>query len=60
MRRLPEIPANIRIDEALAALRREQAHLARAVDDSGATVGVVTLEDLVESYVGMIRDATHR
>ncbi len=60
VRRLPEIPADTRIDEALAALRREQAHLARAVDESGATVGVVTLEDLVESFVGMIRDATHR
>jgi CBS domain containing-hemolysin-like protein len=60
IRQLPEIPLDARIDVALAALRRARAHLGRAVDGSGGTVGLVTLEDLVESYVGMIRDATHR
>ena len=45
--------------EALAALRREGSHLARAVDDQGTTVGLVALEDLVEEYVGTVRDSTH-
>ena len=41
-------------------LRASRAHLARAVDPAGATVGLVALEDLVEVFVGTVRDATHR
>ena len=48
-----------RLDVALAVLRRAGAHLGRAVDPGGATAGLVTLEDLIEHYVGTIRDATH-
>ncbi|MDQ3987902.1 MAG: hemolysin family protein [Actinomycetota bacterium] len=59
VRPLPEVPANAKLDEALAELRRSRSHLARAVDPRGATVGVVALEDLVEEYVGTVRDATH-
>lgn len=59
IRGLPELPADARLDEALAALRRVQSHLARAVGDDGTTLGVVALEDLVEEYVGTVRDATH-
>ena len=44
---------------ALAVLRRAGAHLGRAVDAGGATAGLVTLEDLIEHYVGTVRDATH-
>jgi CBS domain containing-hemolysin-like protein len=40
-------------------LRRARAHLGRAVDASGGTVGLVTMEDLIEHYVGTVRDATH-
>jgi CBS domain containing-hemolysin-like protein len=29
------------------------------VGDDGNTAGVVALEDLVEKYVGTVRDATH-
>jgi CBS domain containing-hemolysin-like protein len=59
IRGLPEIPTDARLDEALAALRRTNSHLARAVRPDGTVVGVVTLEDLVEEYVGTVRDATH-
>jgi CBS domain containing-hemolysin-like protein len=59
VRGLPELPADARLDEALAALRRARSHLARAVGQDGTTLGVVTLEDLVEEYVGTVRDATH-
>jgi CBS domain containing-hemolysin-like protein len=59
IRGLPELPADARLDEALAALRRGQSHLARAVGADGTTLGVVALEDLVEEYVGTVRDATH-
>jgi CBS domain containing-hemolysin-like protein len=59
VRPLPEVPANAKLDEALAELRHSRSHLARAVGPRGATVGVVALEDLVEEYVGTVRDATH-
>lgn len=59
VRPLLELPPTARLDEALAALRRSRSHLARVADPSGATLGIVTLEDLVESFVGMISDATH-
>jgi CBS domain containing-hemolysin-like protein len=59
VRGLPEVPADARLDDALAALRRAHSHLARAVGLDGATLGLVALEDLVEEYVGTVRDATH-
>jgi CBS domain containing-hemolysin-like protein len=59
VRGLPELPADARLDDALAALRRAQSHLARAVDADGQQLGVVALEDLVEEYVGTVRDGTH-
>ncbi|MFC5141572.1 hemolysin family protein [Actinomycetospora rhizophila] len=59
VRALPELALSAPVDEALAALRREGSHLARAVDDQGTTVGLVALEDLVEEYVGTVRDSTH-
>jgi CBS domain containing-hemolysin-like protein len=59
VRGLPQLPADARLDDALAALRRVQSHLAKAVDKDGAVLGVVALEDLVEEYVGTVRDSTH-
>lgn len=59
VRRLPPVPVTDRLDVALAVLRRAGAHLGRAVDATGATAGLVTMEDLVEHYVGTVRDATH-
>ena len=60
IRRLPAVRADARLDTAVATLRASRAHLARAVDPAGATVGLVALEDLVEVFVGTVRDATHR
>ena len=59
VRALPEVPTGARLDEALAVLRRHRAHLGRAVGPDGATAGLVTMEDLIERYVGSVRDATH-
>jgi CBS domain containing-hemolysin-like protein len=58
-RPLPEVPASAKFDEALALLRRSGSHLARVMGAGGSTEGVVALEDLVEEYVGTVRDATH-
>ncbi|MCA1656020.1 MAG: hemolysin family protein, partial [Pseudonocardiaceae bacterium] len=59
IRGLPEIPADSRLDEALAALRRARSHVAKAVATDRTVLGVVALEDLVEEYVGTVRDSTH-
>ncbi len=59
VRPLPEVQSTAKLDEALALLRRSSSHLARVVGPDGGTEGVVALEDLVEEYVGTVRDATH-
>ena len=50
------VPETKRADELLADLRRDQVHLAIAVDEYGGTAGVVTVEDLIEEIVGEIAD----
>lgn len=58
-RALSEVSADAKLDSALSVMRRERGHLARALDADGTVVGVVALEDLVEEYVGTVRDGTH-
>jgi len=48
----PEAPCN----ELLFRMLRERLHLAIVRDQSGRTLGLVTLEDLLEELVGDIRD----
>jgi len=47
------------LHEALEVLQRRGAHLARVVDADGSTLGLVTMEDVIEELVGEIRDAAH-
>ncbi len=47
------------LHEALEVLQRRGAHMARVVDGTGSTLGVATLEDVIEELVGEIRDAAH-
>jgi CBS domain containing-hemolysin-like protein len=47
------------LHDALENLQRRGAHMARVVDDEGATLGVAALEDVIEELVGEIRDAAH-
>ncbi|MGH7616863.1 MAG: CBS domain-containing protein, partial [Gemmatimonadaceae bacterium] len=48
----PESPCN----ELLFRMLRERQHLAIVRGDRGQTMGLVTLEDLLEELVGDIRD----
>lgn len=60
IRPLPTVLVGTTLYEALARLRRTNSHLGRVVDTRGNTVGIVALEDLVEEFVGTVRDTTHR
>lgn len=60
IRPLPRMATTTPLAEALAGLRRASSHLGAAADPSGRIVGIVALEDLVEEYVGTVRDGTHR
>lgn len=50
------VPDSKRADELLSDMRRDQVHLAIAVDEYGGTAGVVSVEDLLEEIVGAIVD----
>ncbi|UCF38538.1 MAG: HlyC/CorC family transporter [Acidobacteriota bacterium] len=50
------VPESKYIKDLLPEFRRTHTHLAVAVDEYGSTVGVVTLEDVLEELVGDIQD----
>jgi len=60
VRRLATIWDGTDLEDALASMRREGAHIARAFDTSGRTTGVLFLEDIIEELVGTIDDITER
>jgi CBS domain containing-hemolysin-like protein len=60
VRRLMNVSATTELEDALAVLRRSRQHLAKVVDESGATQGVLFLEDVIEELVGEVQDATRR
>jgi CBS domain containing-hemolysin-like protein len=44
------------IDELLRELRRARQHIALVLDEHGTTIGLVTMEDILEEIVGEIED----
>jgi CBS domain containing-hemolysin-like protein len=50
------IPETMRVDALMQALQARSAHMAIVVDEYGGTLGLVTLEDLIEEIVGEIFD----
>lgn len=53
------VSADDLLHDALETLQRKGAHMAVVVDGDGATLGLATLEDVIEELVGEIRDAAH-
>ncbi|MEZ4453484.1 MAG: CBS domain-containing protein, partial [Nannocystaceae bacterium] len=54
------ISESLRLHDLLTRFKENRGHLAIVVDDAGDTVGVVTLEDVLEQIVGQIFDETDR
>lgn len=58
IRPLSVVDASGNLDDALHTMHRKSAHLAQ-VRESGELIGVLSLEDLIEEYVGTFSDWTH-
>jgi CBS domain containing-hemolysin-like protein len=52
------VPETKPLDDLLAELQRQQAYMAVVADEYGRTVGIVTVEDILEEVVGEIEDET--
>jgi len=50
------VPSTTNLREQLQAFRSRKAHFALVVDEYGALMGLVTLEDILEEIVGDISD----
>ena len=57
-REIPFVYRTKHINTLLAEFRRKQQHMAIVTDDFGGTLGLVTLEDVLEELVGEIFDET--
>ena len=50
------VPATKTLTELLEEFKRKQSHMAIIIDEYGGTLGIVTIEDLLEEIVGEIWD----
>ena len=50
------VPESKRADDLLHEMRRNHEHFVVVVDEYGGSVGIVTIEDLLEEFVGEIHD----
>lgn len=50
------VPRNMKIDKLLKVFQKDKIHMAIVLDDLGGTLGIVTMEDILEEIVGEIWD----
>jgi CBS domain containing-hemolysin-like protein len=58
IRAAPVFPETKPLDDLLAELQRQRSSIAVVADEYGRTVGIVTVEDVLEEVVGEIEDET--
>ena len=59
IRSFANVPIDATLVQALGELQAKGAHMALIRGEHGETLGVATLEDVLEELVGEIRDASH-
>ena len=60
IRRMATVAADAEAEDVLSRMRQTGAHLATVEDSSGAVLGVLFLEDIVEELIGEVHDASGR
>jgi CBS domain containing-hemolysin-like protein len=58
IREVPIFPETKPLDDLLAELQKQRSSIAVVFDEYGRTVGIVTVEDILEEVVGEIEDET--
>jgi CBS domain containing-hemolysin-like protein len=58
VREVPVFPETKALDDLLAELQRQRTSIGIVSDEYGRTVGIVTVEDILEEVVGEIEDET--
>jgi CBS domain containing-hemolysin-like protein len=56
IRKVISVPETRKADDVLLDMRKKHVHLAVVYNEFGSMVGIVTLEDIIESLVGEIQD----
>jgi CBS domain containing-hemolysin-like protein len=56
LRKVSYVPDTLPVKSLLASFKRLHQHMAIVIDEHGGTLGLVTLEDLLEEIVGDVRD----
>ena len=60
VRRMLVLGSRTSLDDALLAMQQARVHVAVVTDGAGHTLGIATLEDVIEALVGDIRDESDR
>lgn len=56
IRTIPFVPESKSIDELMVDMQKKRNHMAIVVDEYGGTIGIITIEDILEEIVGEIKD----
>lgn len=60
VRSMASVPGSDEVETALVVMRRDGTHLVEVRDETGSSVGVLFLEDILEELVGEVRDSMQR